>query len=170
MFRSYLTPLPPRYFGSAPKSRIVPEYPRRKGGMPNKSEQTIIDHIAKQPEHQVTPAILESAAIIVHKSPETLARHVIAARQRLTEHAEKYVDLHMQSADAALANGEYGEARKAAEWALEKISVGSRRIVDAPSTAQSTAPVIRIGIALGGISNNSRPADVIDADVEPTDE
>lgn len=65
----------------------------------------------------------------------------------------------MEASRLAIANGEVGEARKAAEWAMTNLSAKNgaglvERIVDRVE-AESTQPIIQIGIALGGLPANS---------------
>jgi hypothetical protein len=120
------------------------------------SEKKIIDGIAlDNPNDQQ----IEALAIAMRRPVETVAvaveSSIAAARRKLQDRAEEYVDLHMEASRLAIAMGEVGEARKAAEWGMTNISGktsagDSERIVEKVTT-DSDAPRIQIGINLGGL-------------------
>jgi hypothetical protein len=137
-------------------------------------EETVLSTPADQ-----LPAKVDAIAAIVQKNPSTVIAAITTAREKLQQHAEKYVDVHAEVAARALARGakgDYAEARKAAEWALEHISAtdgeGKTERVIERATAASTAPQIRIGISLGGMPNTTRelPPQTIDAKVITRDD
>lgn len=150
--RQYFKPRKPLYFGSAPRgSQNVP----RKPGVLTQSEKSIVAYVAQLPESAITGELVESTAIVLRKNPDTIARSIVNARAKLAERADQYVDLHYRAATQALLTNEVGEARKAAEWYLEHVSAKDsegkvERVIDA-NTESSSAPIIKIGIALGGL-------------------
>jgi len=98
----------------------------------------------------------QALARLTNSSPASIAASVRHARERLQARASEYVEFHRDAIVKALAIGEVGEARKGAEWAIGSISAKDadgtiERLID-PPTAVSTAPTIKIGIALGGMS------------------
>jgi hypothetical protein len=119
------------------------------------SEKAIIETIVRDTPGEFVPAQIEATAIVLKRSPSAIARAVEDAKQRLQERASEYVDLHMDAAKKALEINEVGEARKAAEWALEHISAtddqGKRVSIVESKASESNAPTIKIGIALGGL-------------------
>lgn len=107
----------------------------------------------------LVPAQIHSTAIMLNRTPETIAKAIDEARARLADQALEYVDIHMSSTRNALADRDHDVARKAAEWALEHISAKDtdgkqHRIIDVAESS-STAPRIQIGIALGGLPGRS---------------
>lgn len=98
---------------------------------------------------------VQALAIGMNRSIDTIKRAIVNARLTLQQNAQAYVDLHLQTAQSALADRDYDTARKASEYAIDRIAArdenGSiERIVDhAIETPQ--APRVHIGIALAGI-------------------
>jgi hypothetical protein len=130
------------------KAGVVPQR-----GSLSQAEKSAIHHVAASGE--LVGAQIDALAIALRREPSTIAKHVMEAKERLQSRAGEYADIHLDSAKLAMQLGEVGEARKAAEWALERISAKDAsgndvRVID--SAAQSSnAPVIKIGIALGGL-------------------
>jgi hypothetical protein len=127
----------------------------KRGSLSN-PEISIIEHaVIANGKHELVGAQIDGLALALNREPTTIAKHVQFAKERLQSRAGEYADLHIASANLAMQLGEVGEARKAAEWALERISAKDAsgndvRVID--SAAQSSnAPVIKIGIALGGL-------------------
>lgn len=134
-------------------------------GVFSRVEKNLIDHLVRDTPGEIAPAQVDALALALRRNPLTVAQHIELAKKRLQERALEYVDLHMESAKKALEIGEVGEARKAAEWALSKISAKDNegkivRIID-ESSAHESGPAIQIGIALGGLP---QPTRVIEAE------
>lgn len=88
--------------------------------------------------------------------PKPAIKSVIAkAREQFEADALEYVNIHKQSAQLALADGDYDTARKAAAFAMEKVSAvndrGERETIIDRIESTSSQPRIQIGIALGGL-------------------
>jgi hypothetical protein len=63
--------------------------------------------------------------------------------------ARRYVDIHMEATEGALASQDYETAARHAQWALENLSVEGTRVIDqAKSAARATKVYIA---ALGGL-------------------
>lgn len=152
-FRSYRDPHNPR----DRKKIDVKAKPKRlrKSGPLTPSEKFVIAEIVRDTPGDLDTQQLNATAIVLARSPQTIASHVIVAREKLQQNAARYVDIHMDSVEQALVQGDVDVARKGSEWAMTNISAKdargkAERIVDAP-VAESTAPRIAIGINLGGL-------------------
>lgn len=82
------------------------------------------------------------------------------ARYKLAANAEAYVEAHMETVQLGLEVGREGGrnapaglkvAQDGAAWALERISQGHSRVLDAPKAQGATGPQIVIGIQVGGV-------------------
>lgn len=162
-FKSYLADNPPPA-KEIPKKRYRRKHvraisdlerrPAKRGSLTHR-ENFVIDAIVRESPGELLPAQIEATAIALNRRPATIADALEKARAKLQDQAEKYVDIHLQAVEDALADRDQDTARKGAEWYLEKISARdssgkSTRIIEA-SSAESSAPSVRIGIALGGL-------------------
>lgn len=149
--------MPYKPIGSASRAFVDKKRkrPRRLGKLAQ-SEKKIIDGVALDNPNDKQ---IEALAITLRRPVETVAiaveSSIALARKKLQDRAEEYVDLHMEASRLAIAMGEVGEARKAAEWGMTNISGktpagDSERIVE-KLTTDSDAPRIQIGINLGGL-------------------
>ena len=155
---------PPSTAGSPAQSTI--EYRGRKklrevgivpiGGRLDASELSTIDSIAASSD--VSPEQIDALAIALKRNPATIAKYVQAAKDKFNQNASRYADIHMRVAEKALALDDpkaLETARKASEFAMQNNSAvdadGKQiRVIDSAQQS-SNAPVIKIGIALGGL-------------------
>jgi hypothetical protein len=130
-----------------------------KPGPLSSSEISIIDSIrASTNDRELVPAQIDSVAIALRKDPASIAKYVLAAKEKFAQNASKYADLHYMVAQKAAMSDEpraFETARKAAEFSMlhtsTKDAEGNEiRVISSPSQS-SNAPVIKIGIALGGL-------------------
>ena len=139
---------------------------KRKPGRMSKVERAIVAEVIRV-EPELPRARQVALAVALNKPTDTIANEIDNARSKLQSHADKYVDLHLDAAMSALANGDFDVARKGASWALENISATdsdgkTHRIVDKQvSSANDHAPKVQIGIAIGGLpkANLARSVD-----------
>jgi hypothetical protein len=132
-----------------------------KPGALSSTEKSIIDSIVAS-NNEIVPSQIDATGIALRKDPATIARYVLAAKEKFAENASKYVDIHRQVMEKALASDNpkaWDTARKAGEFGMTNISAKDRdgksiRIVDSVESS-SSAPQIRIGIALGGLPSVS---------------
>jgi hypothetical protein len=127
-----------------------------KRGPLSRVESAIVAEIVENtPTKALSEVQTTALAIALDRKPSAIADVIKIARERLQENAGKYVDLHIDAAMQALATNEVDVARKAAEWAIEKISArsedGSRVSIVDTNVNESSGPKIMIGIALGGM-------------------
>jgi hypothetical protein len=129
------------------------------------SDKSIITSVISASTNDA-PAQLDTLALALRKDPSTIAKYVLTARDTFAKNASIYADIHKQVALKALASDEpraFETARKAAEFSMlhtsSKDSEGNAiRVIDAPGQS-SNAPVIKIGIALGGLPNAKHNTD-----------
>lgn len=129
----------------------------RNRGRVTKAEHAIVQSMVDQlPQTRAPlPAQVNAIAAAIGRKPSTVRSMIEIARDKFQSRAEEYVDKHMLAIDKALALGEVGEARKGAEFAIERLagkdaSGKSIRIIE-KSSDDSSAPKINIGINLGGL-------------------
>lgn len=131
---------------------------KRRPGRLSKLERAIVGEVVNS-EPDLSPTRQVALALALNKPTDTVTRAVKQARATFEANADKYVALHLDTAMSALADREYDVARKAAEFAIEKVSHvddegKSHRIVDAV-VSTTNVPKIQIGIALGGLPGKS---------------
>jgi hypothetical protein len=132
---------------------IVPD--SRKAGRLTDSEKSIITNIIAESPGDITPAQTEALAITMRREPDTIADAVAAARVKLQENLGRYVDIHREAAELALATDDPDVARKASEFMITHVSARRKdgkveRLIEAPAS-EPNGPRIQIGIALGGV-------------------
>lgn len=137
------------------KRKVVKRRPARNRRVTQAEKLVVAELVADSPSNIPNKVDIDNLAIALRRSPSTIQSIVSQARDRLVSNALAYVDLHKDAADKALAIGDLGEARKAAEWAIEHISSrdadGKVESIVERIESESNAPRIQIGIALGGI-------------------
>jgi hypothetical protein len=132
---------------------ITPDPPRT--GRLTATEKSIITGLIADTPGDITPTQVESLAITLRREPDTIADAVAAARVKLQENLGRYVDIHREAAELALATDDPDVARKAAEFMIEKVSARRKdgkveRLIEA-AASEPNGPRIQIGIALGGV-------------------
>lgn len=132
----------------------------RGGGRLSKVEKSIIAHLVQDTPGEVSRDQVQSTALMLRRNPRTVAQAIAEAREKLQEHASRYVEIHLEAAERALASGDHDVARKAAAWAMERISSRDEsgkveRVIEPASQSERDVPRIQIGIALGGMPRSS---------------
>lgn len=131
---------------------------RRKGQLTKVERLIVGEVVASAPTKSLSEVQTQALAITLNRNPDTIKEIIISAREKLQANAEHYVDVHRLAADQALAQGDIDVARKAAEWAISKISKRDddgtvHRIVEVDdATNSNSGPRVMIGIALGGMA------------------
>lgn len=123
------------------------------------TEQLVSTTIAEMDAHSA-PDIAAMAG--VSTTGRTVREVIKSAREALAQNAQRYVQVHADVVETALANGDaksLAVAASASQWAMERIAEGPDRVVDSPKQAGTlTQPSIQIGIALGGVRQSELPA------------
>lgn len=140
------------------EKRFRNKYPSKRGRMKTGEADTLVktttEMLAAHPELPDLELAREVAKE-TGRAPRLIKDIIKSARERLCEQAETYVDLHLQAAINAAAEGD----AKPAQWALEHIQEGNQRIVEREKVGPGT-PSINIGFAIGGMPT---PKQVVDA-------
>lgn len=135
---------------------------KRQGGVTKPEKDLVAAFVQDQPR-EITESQVNGLARTLRRSKDVTKRLIEDARERFVDSAGRYVDIHMQAAEAALVNGDAKSlevASKAAQWALTNIGAEGTRIVDKPS-AETNTPKVLIGIKIGGV-NSSAPVITVD--------
>lgn len=104
--------------------------------------------------HQALSAVIvgpEGGDLSIN-NPTVLRHFVRKAKRKFLEHADRYIDIHINSTEAAMQAGEFDVAAKHAEWAMEAFGVeGEHVVTPAPKSVQTmpSTPPIMVGVNLG---------------------
>jgi hypothetical protein len=133
-------------------AKVVPER-----GSLRKSEKLTIDQLIQSNSDVIAPSQVEAIAIAMRREPATIEKYITAARERFLSNADRYAAIHAEAAERGLALGDakgLEVSRKAAEFGMSNASNKDFRVIDSPGQS-SNAPVIKIGIALGGLPSKT---------------
>ena len=138
-----------------PKPVHVPKrYPKRRD-KPTDTEKALIAQVVADQPGGILPSQVTALATALRRPKELTKQLVEEAKENFVASAGRYVDIHKEATEAALANGDSKSlevAVRGSQWALENLSAEGVRIVDKVST-ESTGPKIMIGIKLGGMTD-----------------
>jgi hypothetical protein len=129
------------------KAQVVPQR-----GYLRKSEKSTIDAIIET-SGELVPAQIDAVAIAMRREPATVERYINAARERFLSNADRYAEMHALAAERGLLLGDakgLEVTRKASEFGMQNAGSKDNRVIEAAAQS-SNAPVIKIGIALGGL-------------------
>jgi hypothetical protein len=87
----------------------------------------------------------------MRRSREAVKGMIDEAKENFVASAGRYVDIHRQATEAALADGDNEQALKGSQWALTNIGAEGSRIID-KQTEAPTGSRIMIGINVGGLN------------------
>ena len=143
-----------------PPTHAILDKPRKKiftkrQGSPTKAEKELVAQFVMDQPGGITPRQTTSLARVLRRSKELTKQMIEDARENFVESAGRYVDIHKQATEAALANGDAKSlevAVRGSQWALENLSEEGVRIVDKASS-ESTGTKIMVGIQVGGIQH-----------------
>jgi hypothetical protein len=141
----------------------------RRGGSPSKAEKEHIAQFVLDQPTEITPRQVTALATSMRRSKEVIKSMIEQAKDNFQAGAERYVEIHKQAIEAALANGDSKSlhvATQGAQWAMENLSAEGVSIVGKRSEGGSGAGKIMIGIQIGGIRGQDS-ATVIDAEKLP---
>lgn len=124
----------------------------KRHGHTTAAEQNLVEQFVLDTPHEITKGQEMRLAALMGRSTEAVRSMIQRARNKFTDAAEEYVDTHLQATQGALQKGDYHVAVKAAQWAMENISVEGERIIDKVDTTQQ-GPRVFVGIKLGGLGS-----------------
>lgn len=129
----------------------------RREGPVTQAEKDLIAKVVSDSPRELKQGQINGLAQALRRSRETIKALVEEARDTFVERSKRYVDIHMEAAEKALADGSakaLEQAVKASQWAMENLSAEGARIIDRP-TDQAGGHKILIGIKVGGVSETS---------------
>lgn len=137
-------------------ARALKTKPRKPGRL-SKVEKSIVAEIVENTDLSIPQ--VHALAVTLDRPVDTIRAQIESARAELQANAKNYAQAHKKVVDTALESDDpkaLEVARRASQWALEKISHKDAdgkqtRVIDVETNAASDAPRIQIGIALGGL-------------------
>jgi hypothetical protein len=154
-----------------PGSRsVLPKYkhkPLKRKGSVTKAEKALVAAFVQDLPAEITPSQTTALARTLRRSKEATLAMIEEAKENFQSSAHRYVEIHKQAVEAALANGDSKSLQVAvdgAQWALENLSAEGVSIVGKKQEQVSQAGKIMIGINIGGIRQDDAKVAVIDAE------
>ena len=126
----------------------TPKVCKRVGGI-SKDEKEIVAGVVMSQAGEMTTTQINGLARAMRRSPAVVKGLIEDARDQFVEKAGRYVEIHMEATEGALAEGDHEQALKGSQWALTNISGEGARIVDKPNT-ESGGVKVMVGIKIGG--------------------
>lgn len=147
---------------------------RRMGGPSQAEKDMVAQFVMDQPKDLSRPQI-SALATVLNRTPAATKHLIEQAKDNFVAKAGRYVDIHLQTTEMALLNGDPKSlevAARASQWAIEKISGGGVAIVDKnPSEGAYGGPRIMIGVKIGNADErvSTVSVDAVDASIEEDD-
>jgi hypothetical protein len=141
---------------------FIKREPRKRAYKISDSDKKIIEDVAMTQPAELSSRQVKALAVVLRHSPERIKAVIAEARDNFVASSTRYVEIHRQAAEAALANGDAKSldvATKAAQWAIESVSEQGARIID-QDKAGPTGTRVMIGIRVGGIDNPVTTLDI----------
>jgi hypothetical protein len=132
----------------------------KRPGSPSDAEKGLVADVVANSPGGLSPTQQNALATVLKRGRGVVKQMVEDAAMTLAERAGRYADIHLQTTEAALANGDAKSlevAARASQWAMENINVDGTGVVEKPAS-KPTGPSVMIGIKLGGMQT---PSDVI---------
>jgi hypothetical protein len=101
----------------------------------------------------VTSEQVQALATLLDRTPQTVREWVIEARNKFLGSASRYVEIHLDAVEKALAAGtddSLDVARRGAEWAIERAGYDGQSIVEKQKSDTSGLKIM-IGVKIGGL-------------------
>ena len=122
--------------------------PLKRMGVPTKADKALVAQVVLDQPAEITPAQITGLAKTLRRSKDAIKQMIEEARENFVAGAERYVEIHREATEAALADGDNEQALKGAQWALQNISAEGVRVVEKTVEASSGSRIM-IGIKLG---------------------
>ena len=130
---------------------------RKQSGGISKAEKDALAAIVAAVPREINAKEEKALAQVMGRSVATIHKTLTEVRAKFAQNADKYVDLHLQATEAAIADGDYDTATKASQWMLTNVSKDGERVIDAPEANGPQSSKVVIGIQLGGLGNDVKP-------------
>lgn len=154
---------PPKVFESGSRKKRQP----RRSGSPTNVEKAMVAQFTADQKQEVTPKQITALTQVLNRSPQAVRKMVEEARLAFGESALRYVEIHREATETALATMNVEAAMKGSQWAITNISSEGKRIIDKLDAGSSGARVL-IGIRMGGVDADKLVLPTIDV-TTPTD-
>jgi hypothetical protein len=125
----------------------------KRSGTPTKADKVLVAQFVANNAGDVSPVQERALAKVMRRSNELTKQLIDEAREKFLIRAGRYVDIHMETTEKALAIGSDKSlevAARASQWALEHISEDGARIVERDKT-ESDGSKIMIGVQIAGM-------------------
>ena len=152
------------------EAKPKPRKRHKKLGSFTDAEKTIVEDIVAQSPGGLNTSEVNALARVLRRNREIIKAAVIEAAETLADRAGRYADIHLQTTEAALANGDAKSlevAARASQWALENISVDGVAVVEKKAD-KPTGPQINIGVIVGGKNETPVVTEITDAELKNT--
>ena len=116
-------------------------------------EHEIIETFAAEQTTDIAPAQVRALAQTLNRTVDTVKTAIEKARESFVSRAERYVNVHSEATEAALANGDAKSlevAAKASQWAITNLSSEGKRIIE-KETGIINVPRVMIAVKIGGL-------------------
>lgn len=133
---------------------------RKRSGRKKMTESQAIEKVVAMNLGKVSSTEVTTLAQKLHRREDTMKRWVQDAKEKFLKNASRYVEIHHQAVEDALAAGsedpKYLEvATRGAQWAIERLRVGNEGVVEQEKTGPSEGLKVLIGVKVGGLNEVS---------------
>lgn len=139
---------------------------KRRGSVSPTEKQFVAQFVQDQPT-AITPRQVTALASTMRRSKELVKRMIEEAKDNFQGAAKRYVEIHKEAIEAALANGDSKSlhvAVQGSQWAMENLSAEGVSIVGKKAEEGSGAGKILIGIQIGGIRKDEATATIVEGE------
>lgn len=135
-------------------------YTKRHGSQ-SKQDREVIDAVVTKNLGNVSPKEVKALARKLDHTLPTMKKWVRDAKQKFLANASRYVEIHRQAVEAALASGDqdakYLEvATRGSQWAIERLSAEGERVVEQQKTEEGSGVKVMIGVKVGSLNESAQ--------------
>lgn len=127
-------------------------------GPPSNQDRAIVEGIVANTAGGLQASDVRALAKVMRRSPDVVAGLIAEARDKFLGSAGRYVEIHRQAVEDALADGSAAaleQAIKGSQWAIENLAAEGARIVDKPDKNSGAGVKIMVGVQLGGLQDKT---------------
>lgn len=132
-------------------------------GSATDTDKALVAAVVMDSPRELSTQQTNALATVLRRSKDVVKTLIEEARENFQANAKRYVELHMQAVEDAVASGDpkaLGEAMKGAAWAISNLSAEGTRIVE-KETKGPTGTQILINIPMGA-TDQSKAIKVVD--------
>lgn len=148
---------------------VLPQYRKpsnKRKGKPTEPEKALVAQFILDQPAEITTKQVNGLARTLRRTKDTVLKMIEEARDDFQDGAKRYVEVHKQAIEAALANGDAKSlhvAVQGAQWAMENLTAEGVSIIEKKQDTGSKGGKLMIGIQIGGIRKDEA-ATVIEAE------